>query len=794
MANVGYATLTIIPSAKGFAKKLRGETGGALSAAGKSGGVGFGGAFVGATAAKFAKGFGGPVGIITSILGGLALKGGFSRALGIEDAQAKLRGLGHDSKSIEKIMESALGSVKGTAFGLDTAATTAAGAVAAGIKPGKELTDYLRLTADAATIAGVSMGEMGSILNKTTTSGRAYTQELNQLADRGIPIFQWLADEYGVNATELRKMVAAGKVDSETFRKVIEENIGGAALASGETTRGAWANTKAAFSRFGAEIATRVLPLIRTGLVGLTGVIDSATNAFGGLLDGLGGMGAGAGAATGPLADLLAALGPIWETVTTKLLPALQRFGDAILTGVQPVLQVLGDIIRESIVPALTEIAEKAAPLVGRLVETFDVLSANVGPILQGIADLIRNVWGFIGPFVMAVLGGLVDNVIGVFDGLLSVIQGVVTMVAGIFQGDWAKAWEGLKMIVSGAVKAVWNLLQLWLFGRVVKLVGGALRAVRGVFTNMWNGIVSFVKGIGAKLGATARSFMDGIRLRVMYGLDAVKGFFSKIWNGIASLVVRVASRIGSAVAGFIGRVRSTVSGGLNAVRGFFSTAWNAAFSLVRGAFLKIVSSVRTGITNVMGYVRGLPGKIKAKLSNLGNLLKNAGRTIIDGFLKGLKGAWDNVTGFVGGIAGWIADNKGPLPYDRRLLIPAGKAIMEGLGKGLEGELGSLKGTLDNITGSIVDQVQGRIADGGKAVAKAAHVLAPKVPAFSSPRISPDGSVAGSVAAAVSGVSASGTSITLNGVEGDPRAFADALTHALRRARRGGVYAPGGNA
>ena len=55
----------------------------------------------------------------------------------------------------------------------------------------------------------------------------------------------------------------------------------------------------------------------------------------------------------------------------------------------------------------------------------------------------------------------------------------------------------------------------------------------------------------------------------------------------------------------------------------------------------------------------------------------------MQGFLDGLKSVWHNITSFVGNIAGWIADHKGPLPYDRKLLIPAGEAIMGGFRKSL---------------------------------------------------------------------------------------------------------------
>ncbi|MEU2002070.1 tape measure protein [Rhodococcus sp. NPDC019627] len=213
---------------------------------------------------------GAAIGAAAGLAIGTALTKGMERVVAIDDAKGKLAGLGHTAEGVATIMDSALKSVKGTAYGLGDAAGIAASAVAAGIKPGEELTKYLSLTGDAATIAGSSLGEMGSIFNKVTTSGKAYTDNLNQLADRGIPIFQWLQEEYGVTADGLSDMVKEGKVDAETFRKVIEENIGGAALESGKTLRGSYENMKAALGRVGAGAIEPFLPMLKSGLGALT--------------------------------------------------------------------------------------------------------------------------------------------------------------------------------------------------------------------------------------------------------------------------------------------------------------------------------------------------------------------------------------------------------------------------------------------------------------------------------------------------------------------------------------------
>src|SRR5690606_36670163 len=147
------------------------------------------------------------------------------------------------------IMNNALDAVKGTAYGLNEAATAAASAVAAGIKPGKELYKYLTLVGDAAAIANTDFNEMASIFNKVQTAGRAYTGELNQLADRGIPIFQWLAKEAGKSAEQVREMASKGQISAEMFRKAIDKNIGGAAKTIGEKS------FAAALRNIGADIA-----------------------------------------------------------------------------------------------------------------------------------------------------------------------------------------------------------------------------------------------------------------------------------------------------------------------------------------------------------------------------------------------------------------------------------------------------------------------------------------------------------------------------------------------------------
>lgn len=102
-------------------------------------------------------------------------------------------------------------------------------AMAVGIQPGPDLERYLKLTGDAALIAGVPKEDVAAILNRIQANGKAYGTDLDCLAALGLPINQWLATEVGVDLAGLPRVATAGAIGSATVLRAIERNIGGAA-------------------------------------------------------------------------------------------------------------------------------------------------------------------------------------------------------------------------------------------------------------------------------------------------------------------------------------------------------------------------------------------------------------------------------------------------------------------------------------------------------------------------------------------------------------------------------------
>lgn len=560
--------VSLLPSGKGFSKGVQNEAEKGFLGAEKSSNSFFGGV------AKWAKRGAVLVGGMVTAVGALAVGGGIARALNIEDAQAKLKGLGNDTKTVEAIMNDALKSVKGTAFGLDAAATTAASAVAAGIKPGKELEGYLRLTADAATIAGTSMEEMGSIINQVTSRGYAGMENLNRLTERGIPIMQWLADEYGVTADALRDMVSRGEVDAATFRRAIENNIGGAALASGETTRGAFANMMAALSRLGLAFVGDGLSGAKTFFSEITIILDGLEERIGpwveGIQDSLGGLeieGFGENFLSGlddflnnfdstPLGLLLTALEPlipVFKEIGEKVGPVLAETFGEILDAIEPIIPLLSEALVDAVV--------KLAP-------PFTDLLIALLPLLPPLLSLVAEILPLLIPLLDAIIPGLTnfatesasmtDSISGVFD----LLSGNTTLVEF---GESIKSLEGPFFDIART------------FADVSIGIAQGLGWLLGLWQSTWNTITSFFTGIGANLQATAQwiwqqvpaEFQMGVQ-RAVNWVQTLPSRIGAFFQGAGSWLVQSGKDL---IDGFISGIKSMFAPVEDAVGGIMSLA-----------------------------------------------------------------------------------------------------------------------------------------------------------------------------------------------------------------------------
>lgn len=672
---VGVAYVTLLPSGRGFGKSVEGQVDDALGRSEKKTNGFF--SKVGTGIKRVALGV---AGVATGVAA-LAVGGGISRALNIEDAQAKLKGLGHDTKSVETIMNDALASVKGTAFGLDAAATTAASAVASGIKPGQELEKYLRLTADAATIAGVSMEEMGSIINKVQAKGKAQMEDLNRLTERGIPIMQMLADEYGVTAEEMSDMVSRGEVDAERFRKALENNVGGAALESGNTTRGAFANMMAALSRLGLVFVGPALDHAKTFFNEVTTIFDGLGERLGpwvervnerlsemfnpeglgdGFLDWFDGM--VDAIQSGPIPQLLDALAPVLPAIADAAFQIGTALGDAFFQlgeKLGPVLPLLAEDLATAVIDL--------APVVADLVEALL-------PLVPPIADLLAK--------VAPLASDIVEFLIPALEGLAGVIEDRSFAIGLVF--DFA----------DGGLEATEQ--------RLLEDTGELGVQARGAFLS------------GFAIGTIQWELENGAQL-VHQALAQIVFSIGQEMTAAQGVVQQALGSILGAVVGNVAQVRASIELGLASIRQWWEQTWNSLVGAVSGAWGRVVSGVVGGIATTISHIRALPGQIASAMAGASTWLVQAGRDLIQGLINGVGQMVGNAVAAVQSVGGqMLAGVKATLGIkspSRVFRDEVGKMVGLGLLEGIEDR--AIAGRIDTAVNHMVSVPDTIAAPGG---------------------------------------------------------------------------------
>ena len=565
---------------------------------------------------------------------GTALSKGLSRLTAIDNAQAKLKGLGNDAKSVEQIMANALESVEGTAFGLGEAATTAAGAVAAGIKPGEDLTRVLTSTANTAAAAGVSMEEMGSIFNRVAANGKASNAELQQLADRGVPIYQALADQLGVTAQEVFDMASAGKIGFAEFESAAASAAGNVADEMGKTVSGSLANLQASLGRMGAGLFEGVFS-------NMAPVLQTVTKA----MKPLEGVAKTLGAALG---DTLV---PLMEKGAAAVLGFSLAFTDAksakeILDGLPKPIQKLSGVI------------EKFTGFGERLKSFWDSLSGNaqIATVIGAVAgaftlfgSAIQPILGALGP-IGGLIGQLVPN-IGALGGVLRLALGPFGLIVGVLTAAFASS-EEFRGAVMGLVGSLMPLAQTLIgaVGPILSMLPGLFKMVVAAVTPLLTVIVQLASDLVGMLVPVIQSLIGSILpplmslfrslLPVILSLVPVIAQLVQTLAGLLIPVIRsllpVVQTVFRAVGAIIGAVVPIIDGIVKTISAIIQGDWSAAWEGIKTTVLASFKFLDTlaGAALAIGrdLIRGLINGARSLLSNVGQLIKKLGRDIINWF------------------------------------------------------------------------------------------------------------------------------------------------------------------
>ena len=526
MANVGYATLQIIPSARGFGTALNGQVAPQMGAAGAASGKKFGSGLLGTF-----KSVAGPLAAVagTAAIAGF-FKGAITGASDLAETLSKTKVIfGDATDSVVKFAEDSKRNILLTKQeALDASATFGVFGKSAGLT-GKELggfsTQLTALAGDLSSFYNTSTDEaitaLGAALRGESEPIRKYGVLLDDASMRQEALRLGLIKNVKTALTPANKVLAA---QSLILAKTTDAQGDAARTADGFANQTRILNKN--FVDIRNEVGSALLPAVTklTTLIasGLKPAFETIKTAAKPVIDFFKSFGDESGKTSAKVQVFKDAL----ATIGATLLPLVKILGDVgkqIMAIVGPALKDIGNIIATQLVPAF----------------------AAVLPIVKPVAAFFLKIIG------NAVIGAL-KGAINFIKGFLKVLTGVFNVFAGIFTGDWKKLWTGVKQIFSGVIQAIigafqvaWNVGIIGIFRRaglaLINLGKGAVGGLKNAFVAGLNGLLTFMKTIPVR--------MLNIYLRLpQLMLNIGKNIMTGLINGIKSMATILINTIKSTI------------------------------------------------------------------------------------------------------------------------------------------------------------------------------------------------------------------------------------------------------
>ena len=374
---------------------------------------------------------------------------------------------------------------------------------------GDAVFDTLTKIGDMGSAFGVqedSLVELTRQFSQVQQAGYAYTEDLNILADRGIPIYQAIADQVGVTVAEVKKMASEGKLTADIYNSAIDSmaaTTAGAMDAQSKTFNGMMSTLQDNLTTVAGLITEKLFTALSGLLERLLPIVEAFANAYKetgsfktALLEAMEAMGLEKWIEFGKevknvcieIKDLTTAFLENEQLITTiaivlgTLTTAVLAFNAAtILSNASMVAQEVilnAMILAETIATATTTALGTA---IAFLTSPITLVIAAIGALIAIIYLLIKN-WDAVKEAASKCWDWIVQKWKGASEWFKNVILTPLTT-------RWNTFWTGVK---TGASNARTNLQNAW-SGCVGWFKSTIISPVSSAFKGLWNGIKSFL-------------------------------------------------------------------------------------------------------------------------------------------------------------------------------------------------------------------------------------------------------------------------------------------------------------
>lgn len=294
------------------------------------------------------------------------------------------------------------------------------------------------------------------------------------------------------------------------------------------------------------------------------------------------------------------------------------------------------EVFRDAVNAAFAAIKDFVLPTIQALVDflrkNWDQIRADALFVLNAVVTYFKTIWGPLISFVRNNWEQIKNVIMAVLQVIaiqvrtyLNMVKGAIDLVMGIIRGDWQRAWDGLKTIVSSALNGVVALVKAILGNLVPAVFALALAAGKAIVTGILNGL--------AQLGSLV---LNAVRTGVSTAITTVTGWVVGAATAIGRAIIDGAvAGVRSAAGNLASAAMDAVSGALNSVKGFLSIG-----SPSRVFADQVGKPIAEGI--IHGFLLG-SGELPTKISDTVRKGLEAGKTTIDRYKAQYAAAFSNL-------------------------------------------------------------------------------------------------------------------------------------------------------
>lgn len=210
---------------------------------------------------------------------------------------------------------------------------------------------------------------------------------------------------------------------------------------------------------------------------------------------------------------------------------------------VKPMFEQVFGWVSTTLLPGLLNAFNALAPQIGPIITNIGMAVMNVAnmignaiqavlPVIESIIMVILSVVSTVGPPILAAIAQIAQNIGNVITSIQGVFEGLIQFITGVFTGNWSSAWEGVKSIFSNAFSALVELCKIPI-NAVIGIINGAINGINSILGSVTT-IPEWVPVVGGKgfsmqlptIPMLAKGgFTDGVSIAGEAGTEAVISF-----------------------------------------------------------------------------------------------------------------------------------------------------------------------------------------------------------------------------------------------------------------------------